>query len=138
MENIVISLIGISAGVLVACGLCALITTVGVITRMAWRTRTTDRIRIYENSMIAGAVFSVFIYMALPNFYISRVISGITLAVTGVFTGIFVGCLAMSLAESLDASAVLFRRIKFRENTKYILVAAALGKFVGNIIYFMS
>ena len=136
MNNLVGILIGISAGILVACGLCALITTVGIITRIAWRTKTVDRITIYENSMILGAVTAVFVYLSMPDFYINDVISAIILAITGLFTGVFVGCLAMSLTEALDASAILFRRIKFTGDTRYVLIAAALGKFVGNLVYF--
>lgn len=130
-------LIGISAGILVACGLCALITTVGIITRIAWRTKTVDRLTIYENTMIGGAVIAVFVYLAMPDLALSYGLAVVALAVTGFFTGVFVGCLAMSLTEALDASAILFRRIQFRGDTRYVLMAAALGKFVGNWIYFM-
>ncbi len=133
-----LGLIGGSAGVLVACGLCAFITMLGVITRISWKTRTTDKIRIYENCMIVSAVAAAFIYLMQPDFHLNRVISVLLLAAMGLFIGIYVGCVAMSLAESLDASVILFRRIKLKGNTKYIILAAALGKFVGNFIYFLK
>ena len=133
-----LGLIGGSAGVLVACGLCAFITMLGVITRISWKTRTTDKIRIYENCMIVSAVAAAFIYLMQPDFHLNRVISVLLLAAMGLFIGIYVGCVAMSLAESLDASVIVFRRIKLKGNTKYIILAAALGKFVGNFIYFLK
>ena len=136
MQYVVGGLIGISAGILVACGLCALITTVGIITRIAWRTKTVTKIRLYENSMIVSSVVSVFVYLAMPEINFGGVFAGILLAVMGIFAGAFVGCLAMSLTEALDASAILFRRIQFQGETKFVLIAAALGKLVGNWLYF--
>lgn len=50
--------------------------------------------------------------------------------------GIFVGCLALSLAEALDVSTIIFRKFNIRNHTKYVLLAVAVGKFIGNIIYF--
>ena len=72
----------------------------------------------------------------MPAFALNHGLANLGLGVTGFFTGVFVGCLAMSLTEALDASAILFRRIKFRGDPRYVLLAAAMGKFVGNWIYF--
>lgn len=137
MQSILIGIIGISAGVFTACGVCAVLTTVSVITRIAWKTGTGDKIRIYENCILAGVVTSIYVYLYEPGFEISQVISKGIIGFLGLFFGIFVGCLAVSLAEALDASTIMFRRIKFTKNIKYVLLAVALGKFVGNLIYFL-
>ncbi len=137
MQSILIGIIGIAAGVITACGVCAVLTTVSVITRIAWKTGTGDKIRIYENCILAGAVISTYVYIYEPGFEINQVISKGIIGFLGLFFGIFVGCLAVSLAEALDASTIMFRRIKFTKNIKYILLAVALGKFVGNLIYFL-
>lgn len=137
MQSILIGIIGIAAGVITACGVCAVLTTVSVITRIAWKTGTGDKIRIYENCILAGAVISTYVYIYEPGFEINQVISKGIIGFLGLFFGIFVGCLAVSLAEALDASTIMFRRIKFTKNIKYVLLAVALGKFVGNLIYFL-
>lgn len=136
LKVLFLGVIGSSAGVLVACGLCAFITMIGVMTRISWKTKTMDKIGIYENCMIVSAVAAAYLYLLMPNFHLNQAVSSVILAIEGLFIGIYVGCVAMSLAESLDASVVLFRRIKLKGNTKYIILAAALGKFVGNFIYF--
>lgn len=137
MQSILIGIIGISAGVFTACGVCAVLTTVSVITRIAWKTGTSDKIRIYENCILAGAVLSTYVYIYEPGFGINPVLSKGIIGILGLFFGIFVGCLAVSLAEALDASTIMFRRIKFTKNIKFVLLAVALGKFVGNLIYFL-
>lgn len=137
MQSILIGIIGIAAGVITACGVCAVLTTVSVITRIAWKTGTGDKVRIYENCILAGAVISTYVYIYEPGFEINQVISKGIIGFLGLFFGIFVGCLAVSLAEALDASTIMFRRIKFTKNIKYVLLAVALGKFVGNLIYFL-
>lgn len=137
LQNILIVIIGISAGAFTACGVCAVLTTVSVITRIAWKTGTTKKIRVYENCILAGAVLSVYLYIYEPDLGINSVLSGGIIGFIGLFFGIFVGCLAVSLAEALDASTIMFRRINFTKNTKYVLLAVALGKFVGNLIFFL-
>lgn len=137
MQSILIGIIGICAGVFTACGVCAVLTSVSVITRIAWKTGTNDKIRIYENCILAGAVISTYVYIYEPHLGIYPVLSDGIIGFIGIFFGIFVGCLAVSLAEALDASTIMFRRIKFTKNVKYVLLAVALGKFVGNLIYFL-
>lgn len=137
MQSLLIGIIGISAGVFTACGVCAVLTTVSVITRIAWKTGTTDRIRVYERCILAGAVMSTYLYIYEPVLGIHSVLSGGIIGFLGIFFGIFVGCLAVSLAEALDASTIMLRRIKLSKNIKYILLAVALGKFVGNLIFFL-
>lgn len=136
MNLFVLSLIGLSAGGVVACGLCALLSSVNIITRLASRTETQNRVRIYERAVLFGATLSYFIFIIQPKFNFGKVDSMIILGIIGIFFGIFVGSLAISLAESLDAFSVMFRRIKIKENIKYIILALALGKLIGNIIYF--
>ena len=136
LDKIWLAVCGISAGLIVACGLGAFITMIGVITRMAWKSKTMKKIPIYENSMMTGAVVADYLYLSMPGFHLSQTVSFLLLGFVGLLMGIYVGCVAMSLAEALDASAVLFRRIKFTGSSKYVLLAAAFGKLVGNILYF--
>lgn len=136
MDFITLLIWGICIGSFVSAGVCALLTSVGIITRIAWVTKTTDKIRCYENCILIGAAGSNIIYLWQPELSVVSAISRAILIIIGVFFGIFVGCLAMSLAEALDASTILFRRIKLKKNFKYIILAIAIGKLIGNILYY--
>ena len=138
MSIIIMGIIGLAGGLFAGCGLCAVLTSVGIITRLAWRTKTTTRIRIYENMIFLGAVISNIIYLYEIKIFVPIILKIIIMGTMGIFFGVFVGCLSAALSESLDASTIVFRRIKISKNTKYILLAVALGKFVGNFIYFFS
>ena len=56
--------------------------------------------------------------------------------VMGLSVGIFVGCLFMSLAETLKALPVVSRRIHLAVGLQYIVLAIALGKSCGALLYF--
>ena len=56
--------------------------------------------------------------------------------VFGLFAGIFVGCLALAIAEMLNTIPVFARRIGFRHGLGVAILAVALGKLAGSLIYF--
>lgn len=133
-KNIFLSFIGLSTGALVAAGLFAFITKIGVVTRFAARTKTAKYVMVYEDMVVLGGtvgnLFSFFEWN-IPggNFIIS---------LFGLFTGIFVGCLAISLAETLNVIPIFTRRIYLKKGLKYIILSIALGKFSGTLyqLYF--
>ena len=53
-----------------------------------------------------------------------------------VFAGIFVGCLALAIAEMLNTIPVFARRIGFRHGLGIAILAVAIGKLVGSLLYF--
>jgi stage V sporulation protein AB len=55
----------------------------------------------------------------------------------GLAGGIFYGVLAMSLAEVLDMLPILSRRGGVRRGLYYFVLAVALGKTVGSLLYFL-
>ena len=136
-EFFLLMIIGISSGTLVAGGLCSLITTIGILNRLAFKTKTVKWIHLYEKLIFWSAITCIYAYLCMPNLHMRGMAAFLPLAVVGLFMGIFVGCLAMSLTEALDASAILFRRIHLSTGTKYIILAAALGKLVGKAVYFL-
>jgi stage V sporulation protein AB len=54
----------------------------------------------------------------------------------GLFSGIFVGCLALAIAEMLDTIPIFSRRIGFRHGLGFAILAVALGKLAGSLVYF--
>lgn len=128
VENAVLFLIAGAGGGVVAAGIFALISLIGVFPRLASRTKTAGHIAVYESCIIWGGilgnVISVFEWK-LPI--------GMTgLLAVGVFCGIYVGCFAMALAELLKVIPVFTFRINLVQGIPYIVLAIALGKGLGS------
>lgn len=132
IANIFLGIVGFSAGVIVAGGLFSFIVGLGVISDFADRTHTGEHILLYEDSVALGGMLGnlIWIYqIGLPGF---------VAPFFGLLAGIFVGCWAMALAEMLDVFPIFIRRFKVIKYVPYMILATAIGKGVGEIIYFVK
>ena len=139
LRYIILVIIGISSGTLVAGGVAALLTSVGVVTRVAYHTGTSKKIVHYENCIIAGSIIGNAVVIYEPRMNLQSVTPLVwipLITLMGICMGIFVGCLAMSLAEALDVSSISFRRLEISHYLWMVILAVAIGKFAGNILYF--
>lgn len=131
-KEVLLVVIGLSAGLIVAGGLFAFIASLGVVSDIADRTHTGSKILLYEDATTLGGIVGnlVFIYQInLPG--------GVWLQVVlGLFVGIFVGCWALSLAETLNVFPIFIRRVKLVRCVPYIILGIAIGKGIGSLIYF--
>ena len=128
---------GLCGGGLVAAGLFAFITILGLVPRLAARTHTASQIHRYENWIVLGALCGNLINIHQVSFaWVPLINNGLFLAVMGTACGIFVGCLVMSLAETLDALPTMSRRVRLAVGLQYIIEALAVGKLVGSLAYF--
>jgi len=131
-KEVLLAVIGLSAGLIVAGGLFAFIASLGVVSDIADRTHTGSKILLYEDATTLGGIVGnlVFIYQInLPG--------GVWLQVVlGLFVGIFVGCWALSLAETLNVFPIFIRRVKLVRCIPYIILGIAIGKGIGSLIYF--
>ncbi len=132
IKYLLLAVAGLSAGTLVAGGVFALITSIGVIPRLAGKTHTGEYVKTYESSVLLGGVLGniVMIYGLDLRFTV------VFLGIFGLFAGMFVGCLATSLAESLNTTAVFSRRIVLHRGMGAIIVCVALGKLIGSMMFF--
>lgn len=130
--NVLQVIIGFSAGAVIAAGVFAFLTTVGVLTRIAGKTGTKKHIRLYEDCIVIGAAIGNYVNLAKPRIYLSN----IETAIFGGFSGIFVGCLIMSLAETIDTLPVIVRNTKMKKGIQYVILFIAIGKMIGAYIYF--
>ena len=97
INAIFLSFIGLASGFVVAAGIFAFITMLGIIPRLAQRTGTADHIYGYEWMIILGGTAG-----NILNLFVTHLPVGmIGIPIYGLFSGIFVGCLAMALAENL-------------------------------------
>lgn len=127
-----LSLLGFGSGVIISGGIFAFIAVIGVVPRMAQKTKTGKHIMLYEDCILAGGLFGA-LKMILP---IRVPIGSISLSVFGLFAGIFIGCVAVSIAEVLDVVPILSRRAKLKSGLALLMVVLALGKLLGSLLFF--
>ena len=139
--------LGSCFGLMVAGGVFTVLFVVGMIPRFAGKTNTARYELLYEEFIIAGSVagciLSIFSFpyrlgdwiQMLPEI-LYEMITFTTLVAIGSFSGIFVGCLALALAEMIDSIPIFARRIGFRHGIGVAVIATALGKLCGSVLYF--
>ncbi|RKI78424.1 hypothetical protein D7V83_17120 [bacterium 0.1xD8-71] len=154
LKQILLAVIGVSAGLIVSAGVFTVLISVGLIPRFAGKMHVAHKIFVLEEMVVfgtlAGGFFSIFSNWGMIGSYIRQrqlfgpgttdgiwnFISTLFLILFGLFAGIFVGCLALAIAEMLNTIPVFARRIGFRHGLGIAILAVALGKFMGSLIYF--
>lgn len=131
---VLLIIVGISSGAVIASGLFSFIISLGIVSKFADRTRTGDKVLIYENAVALGGITGSFLFI----FRVGMPFAYVFMPLIGLSAGIFVGCWAMSIAEVINIFPVLIRRIKLVEYVKYIVICIALGKGVGMLIMFLN
>lgn len=126
-------LFGFSGGLVIAGAVYAFIAIIGIVPRLAQKTHTQKYIKLYEEAIIVGGIIGTL--TMVWDLYIP--IGKILTVLFAVSVGIFYGCLAVSLAEVLDVFPILTRRIRIEEGLKYFILALALGKLLGSVIYYV-
>jgi stage V sporulation protein AB len=133
VNYLLLVIIGFCSGVLVSGAVFAFITIVGIVPRLAQKTNSTRYIKVYESAIALGGIAGVVL-----GFFTKSVSWGIgVLPVIGMAAGIFYGCMAMSLAEVLNVIPILTRRAKLQRGMFFIVLAIALGKLAGALLYFL-
>lgn len=153
LQQILLGVIGISSGLIVSAGVFTVLISVGLIPRFAGKMHVARKIFVLEEMVVFGTLFggflSVFSEWGMVGAFVRKhvqpdssaagawhLIGTVFLLVFGVFAGIFVGCLALAVAEMLNTIPIFARRIGFRHGLGIAILAVALGKFVGSLIYF--
>ena len=128
----ILGFFGLCSGFAVAAGVFAFITMLGVVPRLASRTRTGKYTKIYETIIVvAGGAANVAYIYSLPIR-----ISVIGLGAYGLFAGAYVGCLAMALAEILRVLPIFIQRLKLVVGLPIMILVIGLGKAFGVIIQY--
>ena len=101
-QKILLCFIGLTAGSMVAAGVFAFITLIGVVTRLAARTKTVKHIMLYEDMVVLGGTLG----NILTIFEWKIPVGAWLLCLFGLFSGIYIGCQAVALAEALKVIPV--------------------------------
>lgn len=124
---------GVCSGALVAAGMFAFVTMIGVVSRMAARTKSVRMVPLYEDLVVLGAAIGNVLFLYEPNLQMPAL--GATLQlVFGFFAGIYVGCLSIALAELLNVVPIFSRRIKLNRGLTAFVLTFAFGKLLGAVI----
>ena len=132
--QILMAVIGLSAGMVVAGGLFLFISGLGVISDFADRTHTGEYIMLYEDSVALGGILGNLFFI----YQIEIPYGAWIVPVFGLFGGIFVGCWSMALAEILDVFPIFVRRVKLLRGIQYVILGVALGKGLGAFLFFFN
>lgn len=136
LKNAFLVFFGICSGGVIAAGVYAFLTVIGVFVRLMGRTGTGKKARLYERCIMAGGILgNIFDLYEIP-FILGRGMGTLFLMASGLSVGVFVGCLAMSLAETLKALPTISRRIGLSVGLPYVIFSIAAGKLTGALIYF--
>ena len=152
IRYIFLTIFGICAGFFVSGGVFTVLLSVGLIPRFADKTHTANKIFLYEEMVVLGVLlgtlFSVFHEGLSIGEWVRdsgiikeetwNIIGNIFLCLYGIFAGIFDGCLALAIAEMLDSIPIFMRRIQFRKGLGIVILAMAIGKMAGSLIYFAN
>lgn len=133
LKYITLIIFGLGSGFVISAGVFTLIASVGIVPRMSEKTKTVDKIPLYEEVVSIGGIFGtllLFLDLYLP-------IGKILVIFFSLCIGIFFGELAVSLAEVLNVFPIFMRRFRFKRGISVFMVAVALGKCFGSLLYFI-
>ena len=132
VKQIIMALIGLSAGSIVAGGLFGFVVSLGIVSDFADRTGTANRIGLYEDAVAVGGILGNLVLLYdIPLTAISPL-----MGVFGIFSGVFVGCWALALAEVLNVFPIFLRRINVTKGIGFVILGIAIGKVLGALVYF--
>ncbi|MCL2351942.1 MAG: stage V sporulation protein AB [Firmicutes bacterium] len=133
IKQIAAVFIGLGSGLVISGAVYAFISVVGVVTRLAQKTGTRNRIRLYESALAVGGLLGV----AAGLFDARLPIGRIPAVIYSFCIGVFYGCLAVSLAEVINVIPILTRRTKIQRGMFFFILAIALGKLAGSLLYYV-
>ena len=133
LKYMLLILIGVRSGFVISGAVFAFIASIGIVPRLASKTRTEKFAPLYEETIALGGLFGALLnflplrfnfkwYYFLPFWFCN---------------GIFIGCLAVCLAEVMDVVPIMARRIRLKTGIRLFVFALAVGKMVGAITYFL-
>lgn len=128
----IMAFLGFASGLLISGGVFAFIAAIGIVPRLAQRTKTEKFIPFYEDVIVVSGVFGALTMFV--DFYLP--IGKILVILYAFCMGVFVGCLAIALAEVLNVMPIFFRRTRLTKGLPLIICAIALGKVLGSLVYF--
>lgn len=132
MIEVFLAVCAVFAGMAVACSTAAFILALGIVPRVAAITGTCKKIFWYENCVMAGIFGGILFELDFIRLPFGKPL----LMLVGLAGGIFLGCWTAALGEVVNLYAVLQRRAKVTKGFWLVVLALAVGKTVGALLFF--
>ncbi|MDR7857148.1 stage V sporulation protein AB [Tissierella sp.] len=120
-------------GVTVGSAAAAFITILQIMPRLIKISESNEYIKVYQYMIIASFILFTIIYFS--DFHLS--LSKHTTIPMGFVCGIFIGMVSSALAEVLNVIPVLSKKLKIKDNLKYIIWTLMLGKVAGSLYFWI-
>lgn len=135
ISGTLLAIIGAASGGLVAAGMFAFVTMIGVVTRMTAETRTIRYVMLFEDMVVIGAAVGNVLFFY--NIMLHAGVMGAFLEVLfGFFSGVYVGCLSIALAEMLNVVPIFSKRVHLKRGLTAFVLTFAFGKLFGAFLDF--
>lgn len=131
IKEILLTILGFSAGIGLAGGFFALLIALGIVSRFAHQTKTGTYLWLYEMAAAAGGIYGTAWYLYSWKIPMGR----IGLGIYGASAGIFVGAWAMALTEIIDTVPIFMRRINLKKGLVLIVWSLAIGHSAGSLLH---
>ena len=122
-----------ASGVAISGGYFAFISMIGIFPKLLEKVKGARHYLLIECLLAYGAALANLIYV----FKISVPVTWVGYTIICLFGGIFVGCLAGALTEVLNVIPILLRRTRLTKGLPWLILAFALGKVCGSLVYFL-
>lgn len=132
-KAILMSLIGVSAGITVGSAAAAFLTLLKIVPRLAQVTETGDHIKLLQYTIALSATIFSFIYFSQFSLKLSKYLC----IPIGLIMGTFLGLFASALAEVLNVVPVFAKKFKLKHELKFIIAALIFGKVIGSLYYWL-
>ena len=134
LGHILLGIISFSGGLVISIGVVALLLELNIIPRFAGITHTAHRTKVYEKSIIAGAILG-----NLCTIYTIRFPAGSWIAgCFGLFGGIFLGNWIIALTEMIGTFPILSKKARIKVGTSAIILSTAIGKSLFSLLYYFK
>ncbi len=133
VKNIISVVSAFGGGFTVGGAAAAFISILQIIPRLLQITETYDRIKVYKFVISTSFIFFTVLYFSDFRLNLSKYI---TIPI-GLVLGTFIGLLSSALAEVLNVIPVLSKKLKIKDNLKYIIWTLMLGKVAGSLYFWI-
>ncbi|MCR5792944.1 MAG: stage V sporulation protein AB [Lachnospiraceae bacterium] len=130
----ILLVISLSAGIVIAGGVFAFLSLIGVFPILLKKTHTAADTYVFENLLILGGMIGNVFTVYQPRILLGPYVP----AVFGLFFGIFIGCVSMAIAEVLRVIPILLRRIHLAHGLGYLITSIAVGKMIGSLVQLLQ
>ncbi|OZV10451.1 hypothetical protein CIW83_20225 [Tissierella sp. P1] len=131
--KLLLIIISFGGGLTVGSAAAAFITILQIVPRLVQITKTSKQVKVYQFTITLSFVLFVIIYFS--NFHMS--LYKIIVILISLLYGIFIGLLSSALAEVLNVIPVLSKKLKIKDNLRYVIWALMGGKVAGSLYFWL-